>query len=115
MQTSDKELFTLFFNTYTELNSLLENQLDSILQNKILYRALERLLGILAITTKRIHKAHPQWDIPHLKSMIRLKNQVIWDFQPLKLPYLQHIIQTVLPAIHTFLLEKNNNPHTNES
>ena len=104
-----------FFRAYDELQQIQQKTLDEIIDDTILYRALERILGIMAITTKRLKKLNPQWDIPHYKLMLRLKNQIIWDLKPLKRSYLSYILGTVLPAVHSYFSQKTLNPQKNEN
>ena len=115
MKHSDKELLHTFFETYDELQELLQEPLEHILSDTIKRRALERMLGIITIIVKRLHKAHTDWQIPHLAFLIKLKNKIIWGFEPLRPSYLQHILINILPAVKKFFTEKNNNPQTNEN
>ncbi len=109
MKPWDKELLDTFFEVYGELQELLQEPLEHILSDTVKRRALERILGIITIIVKRLHKAHTDWQIPHLALLIKLKNKAIWDFEPLRPSYLQHILTNVLPAVNKFFTEKNNN------
>ncbi len=115
MELSDRHLLDIFFQSDDELKALLEKPLDQIISNKIYYRALERLLGIIAITIGRLNRLHPQWQIPHLRTILKLKTQVVWDFSPLRQQFIEHIIGRVLPEIRKFLSEKNYNLQNNEN
>jgi len=114
MKSFVREQLEHFLRAYDELQNLQHKPLDEIVHDIIFYRSLERLIGIMAITTIRLKKHNPDWNIPYYKIMLKLKNQVIWDFKPLKQSYISHILSTVLPAVYDFFSQKNSQAQKNE-
>ena len=107
MEITTKQQLEIFLTAYAELEQILQqNSIDQIIKDKILYRATERLLGVIAVTVKRLQKLNPNWQIPHYKTMLRLKNTVLWNFDNLRPAYLNFILSTALPKIYQYLNSK---------
>ena len=107
MEITTKQQLEIFLTAYAELEQILQqNTIDQIIKDKILYRATERLLGVIAVTVKRLQKLNPDWQIPHYKTMLRLKNTVLWNFDKLRPAYMDFILTTALPKIYQYLNTK---------
>lgn len=114
MRLSTKDLLHSFFKAYSELELIKQKDLDEILENIITYRALERIISILAITTKRLKKLNPQWNVPHYNLIIKIKNQIIWDIQKLKKNFLIYVLNKILPDLYSYLKKHLNKLDNNE-
>ncbi len=110
MKLSSEEIQNKILQSYKEIQELITEKKEDIFTDKISLRALERLTGIFTVNVKRLKKLHPEWDIPHYKTILKVKKQILWDCSDLKPSYWQHLLETVLPAIHKFLSEKQNTP-----
>ncbi len=108
MKLSPIEIQNKIFQSYQEIQELITAKKEDIFTDKISLRALERLTGIIAVNVKRLKKLHPDWEIPQYKTILKVKKQLLWDCTELKPSYWKHLLETVLPAIHKFLSEKQN-------
>ncbi len=107
MKLTTIQQLEVFLSVYSELEQILHhNTIEQITKDKIIYRATERLLGIIAVTVKRLQKLNPDWEIPMYKSVIRLKNVILWNFDPLRPSYLNFILTALLPKIYQYLNSK---------
>ncbi len=115
MDVDTQNQLQAFFEAYEQMQQLLEgSEPGQIRSDPVKYRALERLLGIMAIATKRLYKL-TGWQIPYYSAVLKLKNNVIWEFKPLRPGYLHNITRKVLPAVYRFFTEKSKTLHTNEN
>ncbi len=107
MQVDTKGQIEIFRQAYSELEQITEKYtVEQIRQDKILYRAVERLLGIMAVCVKRLAKLNPAWQIPNYKTFVRLKNTVLWDLDVLRQSYLEFILKKALPQANDYLTNK---------
>ncbi len=103
----------IFFSTYQTLQKMLQKYtLEQIRSDQFLELAFERILSLLAITVSRIYKHNRHLQIPYIKTVIRLKNQLVWDLTPLKLSYVKNLINLIIPSVANYF--SNLNPSKNE-
>ncbi len=92
-----------FSGAYSDLRKILQSHdIDAWNEDLVMRRAIERLLSLMAVSVKRYVKSSGDEKLPHLKTMIRLKNRIIWEDTALKKRYVQYIIYTVLPEINDY-------------
>ncbi len=103
MDSKLEEQITTALKAIEELEKMTK---DAVCDETILMRAIERNLGVIAVSVKRISKMQPQWNIPDLALWLKLKTYILWDMKKLKKSFLDKVINSSVPKIKTFLTNK---------